>query len=76
MYSNLVSIPDALMWRYIELLSFRSMDEINAFRADVEQANPRDIKIKLAEEIVALPWCEAAANAHRSWQPYEGRRAA
>jgi tyrosyl-tRNA synthetase len=33
MYSKLVSIPDALMWRYFELLSFRSMDEINAFRA-------------------------------------------
>ena len=46
MYSKLVSIPDALMWRYFELLSFRSMDEINALRADVEAgANPRDIKI-------------------------------
>ena len=67
MYSKLVSIPDALMWRYFELLSFRSMDEINAFRADVEAgANPRDIKIKLAEEIVArFHGEEAAANAHR-----------
>jgi tyrosyl-tRNA synthetase len=68
MYSKLVSIPDALMWRYFELLSFRSMDEINAFRADVEAgANPRDIKIKLAEEIVArFHGEEAAANAHRA----------
>jgi len=67
MYSKLVSIPDALMWRYFELLSFRSMDEINAFRADVEAgANPRDVKIKLAEEIVArFHGEEAAANAHR-----------
>lgn len=67
MYSKLVSIPDALMWRYFELLSFRSMDEINAFKADVEAgANPRDIKIKLAEEIVArFHGEEAAANAHR-----------
>lgn len=68
MYSKLVSIPDALMWRYFELLSFLSMDEINAFRADVEAgANPRDIKIKLAEEIVArFHGEEAAANAHRA----------
>ncbi|WP_223514798.1 tyrosine--tRNA ligase [Pseudomonas sp. GL-B-19] len=67
MYSKLVSIPDALMWRYFELLSFRSMDEINAFQSDVEAgANPRDIKIKLAEEIVArFHGEEAAANAHR-----------
>jgi tyrosyl-tRNA synthetase len=68
MYSKLVSIPDALMWRYFELLSFRSMDEINAFKADCEAgANPRDIKIKLAEEIVArFHGEEAAASAHRS----------
>ncbi|OOH77063.1 tyrosine--tRNA ligase [Pseudomonas koreensis] len=68
MYSKLVSIPDALMWRYFELLSFRSMDEINALRADVEAgANPRDVKIKLAEEIVArFHGEEAAANAHRA----------
>ncbi|MFI8373357.1 tyrosine--tRNA ligase [Pseudomonas helleri] len=67
MYSKLVSIPDALMWRYFELLSFRSMDEINVFKAEVEAgANPRDIKIKLAEEIVArFHGEEAAANAHR-----------
>lgn len=43
MYSKLVSIPDALMWRYFELLSFRSMDEINAFRADVEAERIRAI---------------------------------
>jgi tyrosyl-tRNA synthetase len=67
MYSKLVSIPDVLMWRYFELLSFLSMDEIDAFRADVEAgANPRDIKIKLAEEIVArFHGEEAAVNAHR-----------
>ncbi|WP_443696908.1 tyrosine--tRNA ligase [Pseudomonas sp.] len=68
MYGKLVSIPDALMWRYFELLSFRSMDEINALRADVEAgANPRDVKIKLAEEIVArFHGEEAAASAHRA----------
>ncbi|MFP1524348.1 tyrosine--tRNA ligase [Pseudomonas aeruginosa] len=68
MYSKLVSIPDTLMWRYFELLSFRSLDEIDSFRKDVEaDANPRDIKIKLAEEIVArFHGEEAAASAHKS----------
>lgn len=68
MYSKLVSIPDTLMWRYFELLSFRSMDEIESFKKDVEAgANPRDIKIKLAEEIVArFHGEEAAASAHKS----------
>ncbi|RMO07750.1 Tyrosine--tRNA ligase [Pseudomonas cichorii] len=67
-YSKLVSIPDALMWRYFELLSFRSMEEINEFKTACEAgANPRDIKIKLAEEIVArFHGEEAAATAHRS----------
>ncbi|MEH6389811.1 MAG: tyrosine--tRNA ligase [Pseudomonas profundi] len=68
MYSKIVSMPDALMWRYFELLSFRSMAEIEGFRADVEKgANPRDIKIRLAEELVArFHGEEAATNAHRS----------
>jgi len=68
MYSKLVSIPDGLMWRYFELLSFRDMGEIEEFQADMERgANPRDIKIKLAEEIVArFHGEEAAAAAHRS----------
>jgi tyrosyl-tRNA synthetase len=68
MYSKLVSIPDVLMWRYFELLSFRSMEEVAQFKRDVEQgANPRDVKIKLAEEIVArFHGEEAAAGAHRS----------
>lgn len=68
MYSKLVSIPDSLMWRYFELISFRSEEEIAEFRSDVSRgANPRDIKIKLAEEIVArFHGDEAAATAHRS----------
>ncbi|HAW22142.1 MAG TPA: tyrosine--tRNA ligase, partial [Pseudomonas sp.] len=62
MYSKLVSIPDALMWRYFELLSFRDMAEVEEFRIDVSRgANPRDIKIKLAEEIVARFHGEDAA---------------
>ena len=68
MYSKLVSIPDSLMWRYFELLSYRSMAEVDEFKADVRRgSNPRDIKIKLAEEIVArFHGEEAAATAHRA----------
>ena len=68
MYNKLVSMPDSLMWRYFELLSFCSMEEIEQFKRDIEGgANPRDIKIKLAEELVArFHGEEAAANAHRS----------
>ncbi|MCJ8168545.1 tyrosine--tRNA ligase [Atopomonas sediminilitoris] len=68
MYSKLVSMPDELMWRYFELLSFRSMEEIQQFKRDIEAgANPRDIKIKLAEELVArFHGEEAAQNAHKS----------
>ncbi len=68
MYSKLVSIPDTLMWRYFELLSFRPSEEIAAFQSDVGRgANPRDIKILLAEEIVArFHGEEAARNAHRA----------
>lgn len=68
MYGKIVSMPDALMWRYFELLSFRSMEEIAQLKLDVAAgANPRDIKIKLAEEIVArFHGEEAAATAHRA----------
>jgi len=68
MYNKLVSLPDSMMWRYFELLSFRPMEEIEGFKRDVAAgANPRDIKIKLAEEIVArFHGEEAAATSHRS----------
>lgn len=54
MFGKLMSINDELMWRYFELLSFRSMGEIMQLRAQVQAgANPRDIKMQLAEEITA-----------------------
>jgi len=50
----LMSISDKLMWRYFELLSFRSLKEIEAFKLAVNEGkNPRDIKFELALEIVA-----------------------
>ncbi len=53
MFGKLMSISDELMWRYIELLSFRSLSAIAAWKYDVAQGlNPRDIKISLALEVV------------------------
>lgn len=67
MYQKIVSIPDSLMWRWYELLSFKSLQEIEQLKASVEAgANPRDVKIELAREIVARFHGEdAAANAHK-----------
>ncbi len=54
MFGKLMSISDVLMWRYLELLSFRSLGEIAAWRTETEGGrNPRDIKVLLAQEIVA-----------------------
>jgi len=53
MFGKIMSISDELMWRYLELLSFRPMAEIEGWRRQVEEGfNPRDIKIRLAEELV------------------------
>lgn len=53
MFGKVMSISDDLMWRYFELLSFRSMDEIEGWKREAEKgANPRDSKIRLAEELV------------------------
>lgn len=67
MFQKIVSIPDSLMWRWYELLSFKSLADIEALKVAVQKgANPRDIKIELAREIVArFHGEEAAANAHK-----------
>ena len=53
-FGKLMSVSDDLMWGYLELLSFESMNTIGQWRADVESGrNPRDIKVLLAQEIVA-----------------------
>jgi tyrosyl-tRNA synthetase len=53
MFGKMMSISDVMMWRYYELLSFRSIDEIGRLRAAVEGGmNPRDAKVELAKEIV------------------------
>ena len=62
MFGKLMSISDTLMWRYLELLSFRSLREITGWRAEVAGGrNPRDIKVALAQEIVARFHSQSAA---------------
>jgi tyrosyl-tRNA synthetase len=54
MFAKLMSISDTMMWRYYELLSFRSIAEIDQFKKEIEGGrNPRDVKVLLAQEIVA-----------------------
>jgi len=62
MFGKLMSISDELMWRYLELLSFRSLAEIGGWREEVVAGrNPRDIKVLLAQEIVARFHSQQAA---------------
>jgi len=64
MFGKLMSISDQLMWRYFELLSFRSMAEIAGFRREAGSGrNPRDFKVMLALEVVARFHGRAAADA-------------
>lgn len=54
MFGKLMSISDGLMWRYMELLSFEPMVEINKWKqACADGANPRDYKVRFAQEMVA-----------------------
>lgn len=54
MFGKLMSISDGLMWRYFELLSFRSIENITGLQDEVmEGRNPREVKVLLAQEIVA-----------------------
>ena len=53
MFGKLMSISDDLMWRYIELLSFASLDAVAKWKEEIEKGgNPRDVKIRFAQEIV------------------------
>ena len=62
MFGKIMSISDDLMWRYFELLSFRPMDEVNAWHQECKDgANPRNYKVKLAQEIIARFHDQAAA---------------
>ena len=64
MFGKLMSISDDLMWRYFEVLSFRTLNDINALKKSVADGmNPRDAKFELGREIVARFHSEADAEA-------------
>lgn len=67
MYRKILTMPDDLIWRYFELLSFRELEEIEQFKREVESGvNPQEIKKRLAEEIVErFHGAEAARDAHK-----------
>jgi tyrosyl-tRNA synthetase len=66
MFGKLMSISDELMWRYFELLSFRSNEDLAALRVQAsEGVNPRDIKFQLCEEIITRFHDQDAAAAAR-----------
>lgn len=69
MFGKLMSISDTLMWRYYDLLSFKSTEEINALKASVvDGVNPRDVKVALAKEIVTR--FHSAALAHEAHEQF------
>ena len=67
MYQKILSMPDSLITRYFELLSFRPMSEVNQFLQEIAQGrNPQEIKKILAEEIITrFHDAQAAATAHK-----------
>lgn len=61
-FAKLMSISDELMWRYIELLSFESMETILFWKAQIDAGeNPRNIKVRFAQEIVTRFHSRSAA---------------
>jgi tyrosyl-tRNA synthetase len=72
MFGKLMSVSDALMWRYFELLSFRDSADIAALRQSVDAgANPRDIKFQLGRELVGR--FHGKADAERAQQAFIAR---
>lgn len=68
MYQQILSMPDSLIPRYFELLSFRPIDEINAFLAEMAAGlNPQELKKRIALELIErFHDADAALNAHKS----------
>lgn len=64
MFGKIMSISDVLMWRYYDLLSFKPLTEIQAYKDGIANGdNPRDVKIALAKELIARFHNEDAAQA-------------
>ena len=71
-FAKLMSISDDLMWRYIELLSFECLETVAKWKADVKAgANPRDVKVRFAQEIVAR--FHSQADAEKALQDFQTR---
>ncbi|MGM0542208.1 MAG: tyrosine--tRNA ligase [Pseudomonadota bacterium] len=72
MFGKVMSVSDELMWRYYELLSFESLEAIKSLKEAVESGeNPRNVKVKLALELIARFHSEDAAN--RALKDFETR---
>ena len=62
-FAKLLSLSDDLMWRYIDLLSLNSLDQIKSWRKRVDEGeNPKNIKVEFAKEIVSRLYDENASN--------------
>lgn len=71
-FAKIMSISDELMWRYIELLSFESLEAIAQWKAQVAAGeNPRNIKVRFAQEIVTR--FHSAADAEKALQDFQTR---
>ncbi len=72
MFGKIMSISDDLMWRYLELLSFTSMVEIAQWKKACEAgSNPRDVKVRLGQEIVQR--FHGATAARQALENFEAR---
>jgi tyrosyl-tRNA synthetase len=72
MFGKVMSISDELMWRWYDLVSFKSNAEIAALRKSVSEGrNPRDVKVMLAQEVVTR--FHSAADAERALRDFEAR---
>ncbi|MGB1199516.1 MAG: tyrosine--tRNA ligase [Thalassotalea sp.] len=69
MFGKIMSISDELMWRYYQLLSFKGLDVIEGYKQQIaDGANPRDVKIELAKELIErFHDKEAAEAAHQEF---------
>ena len=71
-FGKVMSISDDLMWRYYDLLSFLPASEISALRRSIDEGkNPRDVKVQLAQELVARFHGDSASVAAR--EDFESR---
>jgi tyrosyl-tRNA synthetase len=77
MFGKLMSISDVLMWRYFDLLSFRSNVEIGRFKEEVAPGrNPMEVKLALATEITErFHGAAAAKQAHEHFRARSQQRA-